>query len=212
MYVPGHFREQDPARIAAFLKQHPFGALVTVRQGEPFVSHLPFLFVPDEGARGVLYAHVARANPHWKQGDGEALALFLGPHHYVSPTWYGEERTVPTWSYVAVHVRGTVEWLVGDAAKRDVLGRMVSVFEASSPVPWVADFESAYVQEELRGIVPFRLQVAAVEGKWKLNQHHPRARQERTAKALREIPSDDAQAIAALMEENLARAPREPPR
>lgn len=212
MYVPGHFREQDPERLAAFLKQNSFGVLITVRGGEPFVSHLPFLFATDEGPHGVLYSHVARANPHWKAGDGRALALFSGPHHYVSPSWYAEEGTVPTWSYVAVHARGVLEWLDEDAARRDVLERMVEFFEAGAAQPWEADFGAAYIQREMRAIVPFRVQVESLEGKWKLSQHHPRARQERTARALRALESDDAQAIAALMEENLARGAEDRPR
>jgi transcriptional regulator len=204
MYVPRAFLETDPDRLAQLIRAHGFGELVTVQAGAPSVSHLPFLYEPDEGPRGTLYAHVARANDHWRQGDTRALAIFTGPHHYISPTWYAEAGTVPTWNYVAVHVRGALQWLDDDAARRDVVTRMVAFYEAGQPEPWTADLDAPELQPELRGIVPLRIAVESIEGKWKLNQHHSLERRRRTARALRALPSENAQAVAALMEASLA--------
>jgi len=205
MYVPQAFSQTDPDKLACLIRENGFGELVTAIDGTPVVSHLPFMFEPDEGALGILHAHVARANPHWKQGDCKAMAVFVGPHHYISPTWYEEAGTVPTWAYVAVHVRGTLEWSDDPGAARAVLERLVAFHERGRPHPWAADFESPDLERKMRGIVSLRIVVEAIEGQWKLNQNHPPERRARTARALRELPAQDAQAIAALMEENLLR-------
>ena len=204
MHIPEAFLETDSGKLAALVRERSFGELVTVNEGQPYVSHLPFLFDPTESSQGVLYAHVSRSNPHWKQGESDALAIFHGPHHYISPTYYAQEGTVPTWNYVAVHMRGTVEWLDQESARREVLQRLVAFHEGERAAPWVGDFEAPFMIEEMRGVVPLRIVVRSIEGKWKLNQHHPLEVQERTAQALRRLASEDAQAVAALMEENIA--------
>src|SRR5437870_7511814 len=98
MYIPEHFREDDPQRLEAFLRDYSFGALVTVVDGKPFASHLPFMFDAARGEKGMLTGHMARANPQWGHlaGASTVLAIFEGPHTYVSPAWYAHYG-VPTW-------------------------------------------------------------------------------------------------------------------
>src|SRR5689334_21322792 len=90
-----------------FIRRHSFATLVTISSSGPVASHLPLLLDAEAGPHGSLLGHMARANPQWRTAEGEALAIFLGPHAYVSPAWYGEPGTVPTWNYVAVHAYGT---------------------------------------------------------------------------------------------------------
>ena len=105
MYIPESFRESHLATLHAFIRQNSFGTLVSEQDGELVASHLPFLLDPERGPYGTLVAHMARANPHWQafDGDAEALAIFQGPHAYISPSWYATEQSVPTWNYTAVH-------------------------------------------------------------------------------------------------------------
>src|ERR1700691_3076112 len=108
MYIPKHFVVDDPAWIRSFMEKNAFATLVTVLQGELFATHLPILYAPNPAPLGTLRAHMARANPHWQSfGDVQQLAIFTGPHAYVSPTWYETTApAVPTWNYTAVHVYG----------------------------------------------------------------------------------------------------------
>ena len=103
MYVPKHFAAEDRDALDAVIRANPFALLVGEMEGSPFATHLPFLLDGDS-----LLSHFARGNPHWKAIDGhtEMLAVFSGPHAYVSPRWYESEQAVPTWNYVAVHVYG----------------------------------------------------------------------------------------------------------
>lgn len=199
LYVPAAFRQADERVLADFVREHGFGLLITARDDRPRVSHLPFFLELVDG-RWTLHAHVARGNEHWREGNGPALAVFHGPHHYVSPAWYAEDGTVPTWNYVTVHVRGRVSWLDDFEAKRRVLEQTIAFYESDRPMPWRADFDAEYVRDEMRHIVALRLDVETIEGKWKLNQHHPAARRERTIARLREAGGEDALAIAELME------------
>src|SRR5262245_52454200 len=102
MYIPSAFAQADPAELFAFMESYSFALLVSTHEGEPFGTHIPLLLERDTGPHGTLVGHMARANPHWRGLDGQpVLAVFSGPHAYVSPTWYESENVVPTWHYVA---------------------------------------------------------------------------------------------------------------
>ena len=103
MYVPSHFAESDPATLHDFIERYSFGLLVSQVDAVPFATHLPFLLDRTAGPHGMLIGHMARANPHWESlRDQTALAVFSGPHAYISPTWYAAANVVPTWNYTAV--------------------------------------------------------------------------------------------------------------
>src|SRR5437899_3081762 len=128
MYIPTAFRADDRAALYDLIERHGFGTLVTVIDGLPFATHLPFLI---DRERGVLLGHVARANPHGRalDGPGESLAIFQGPHGYVSPSWYLTAPAVPTWNYAAVHVYG-VPRPFDEARLLDLLARLVRKYES----------------------------------------------------------------------------------
>lgn len=182
MFVPKAFRLDDRQQIAAVIEANNFGLLVTAAAGAPEASHLPFLYDPAAtaaGPQGTLRAHLARANPQWRdfaklaEEGFEALVIFQGPHSYISPTWYGGgPPTVPTWNYVAVHAYGRPRMIDDAAELRDMLDRMVALHEAEEARPWsTAGLEEGYMQAMMRGVVAFEIPVTRLEAKAKLSQN-----------------------------------------
>src|SRR5258708_7170285 len=126
MYIPSAFAETDLATLHDFIQAHSFALLASHHDGQPLASHLPLLLDRATGVQGTLRGHMARANPQWRQADGtEVLAVFLGPHAYVSPTWYEADDVVPTWNYVAVHAYGTLRLIDDREALLAIVGEMV---------------------------------------------------------------------------------------
>jgi transcriptional regulator len=199
MYVPPHFAESDLGTLHAFVERHSFGLLVSQRDGEPFVTHLPLLLDRAAGTHGALLGHVARANPQWRDLAGQTvLAVFSGPHAYVSPTWYESENVVPTWNYTAVHAYGRAELVEDRDALLEIVRRTTDVYEAGMPRPWALDARSVFVERLLAQIVGFRIPIDRLEGKFKLSQNHPPGRREKVVRAL-EGGGEDARAVADLM-------------
>lgn len=162
LYVPPHFTQADRAAALALMAAHPFATLITAADGaEPQVSHLPLLFEDD-----ALIGHLARPNPHWQHFErGVTIAVFHGPHAYVSPRWHAQpERNVPTWNYATVHVSGTPAVLDPDAA-RSSLRKLSQAFDPQ----WQAHDQT--LERLLPGIVAFRMPVSHIEAKFKLSQN-----------------------------------------
>ena len=204
MYVPSHFRQTDRSALFEFIEAHSFGLLVSHVAGELFATHLPLLVDRDAGPNGCLLGHVARANPQAKELAGQrVMAVFTGPHAYVSPSWYESENVVPTWNYVAVHVYGRCEGVDADEAVAAILSRTVAAFERSQGSPWALDSQSAYLAKLRRAIVAFRIPIAGIDGAWKLGQNHSAERREKVAQRLAASADPDAQTIARLMGETL---------
>ena len=204
MFVPAAFAEDDPDKLHAFVERYSFGLLVSPVEGVPFATHLPFLLDRKAGPHGALSGHMARANPHWRELDGQtALVVFSGPHAYVSPTWYEAENVVPTWNYTAVHAYGRAELVHAPDALLNILRASVATYEAGMPRPWSFDPDAPFVRRLLTQIVGFRVGIEKLEGKFKLNQNHPAERREKVVRALRERGGADAEAVAALMLEPL---------
>jgi transcriptional regulator len=202
MYVPQWFARTEPAELFAFMEAHSFALLVSARDDAPFATHLPLLIEREAGPHGTLVGHMARANPHWRDLDGHpVLAVFSGPHAYISPTWYEAEGTVPTWNYVAVHATGTFRLLDDPTAVTDIVARTVALYEAHMPTPWRVDTGAEYVRKLVNGIVGFRIEVDRLEGKWKLNQNHTPERRTMVIAALEQSSDPDAHEIARQMRE-----------
>src|SRR5204862_6723933 len=139
----------------------------------------------EAGGRGRLVGHMARANPQWREAAGQtALAVFSGPHAYVSPSWYEAGQVVPTWNYAAVHAYGCVRVIEDEGALLDIVRRSVEVYERNMPRPWSFAGSETYVERRLAHIVGFRIEVESIEGKWKLNQNHPAERRKKVIRAL----------------------------
>jgi transcriptional regulator len=203
MYNPASFAEHDVSTLQAFLRRHSFATLVSSSQGALVASHLPLLLDPEAGRLGHLLGHMARANPQWRQVEGEVLAIFQGPHTYISPSWYEEPGMVPTWNYVAVHAYGIVRLVEQRGELRELLRRAVAFYEGPRPEPWSLELEGDRLEGLLRSIVGFRIEIARLEGKWKLSQNHPEKRRRKVIRGLRQQTDEDSQQIATLMEQRL---------
>jgi transcriptional regulator len=203
MYVPAAFAETEPAKLHEFIRRHGFAVLTSHGEGGLFASHLPLILDTVAGPQGSLVGHMARANPQWRDVRGEVMAVFSGPHAYVSPSWYEEGGTVPTWNYVAVHAYGNFHVVEGRVELLDILRRSVMIYESSRPEPWSFDESAPHVETMLKAIVGFRIEITRLEGKWKLSQNHPEERRRKVIGALSGRPYQDSKAIANLMEEGL---------
>jgi transcriptional regulator len=203
MYVPASFAENDPARLHDLMRRQSFALLTSVGGNGLFASHLPLLLDAQTGPHGRLIGHMARANPQWRDVRGEVMAVFSGPHAYVSPSWYEETGTVPTWNYVAVHAYGPFQIVEDRAEFLEILQKSVHEYEGPRPTPWAFDESAGHLDPMLKSIVGFRVEITRLEGKWKLNQNHSEDRRRRVARALRTQPDEDSRAIAELMETDL---------
>jgi transcriptional regulator len=203
MYLPDHFRVDDPATIFDFAERHGFALLSTVHDGVPFTSHLPLLLERDGGPQGRIVGHMARANPQWRDAAGQtALVVYAGPHAYVSPTWYAEPNTVPTWNYAAVHAYGRLEIEEDPQAIKQIVARTTKFYEAGRTPEWLLDADSPLVEGLVKQIVGFRITVDRWEAKFKLNQNQSAARRARVIAALEAGEDSDGREIAAMMREN----------
>ncbi len=201
MYVPASFAETDLTKLHDFIEQQSFGILVSQVDGLSFATHLPFLLERTSGANGALVGHMARANPQWRQIVGQtALAIFHGPHAYISPTWYDAEQVVPTWNYTAVHACGRVHVIDDEASLLEIVQQSVGFYEQAMPQPWSFDPASSFVKQMVAQIVGLRIDIEKIEGKWKLNQNHPIERRQKVVQALQGRGDENSLAVAVLMQ------------
>ena len=163
LYRPAAFASDDQAAIARLFDEHPFATLITAGAGEPQISHLPLLHQREPAPHGSLIGHMARANPHWSHfGSGASLAIFHGPHAYVSPSWYAQPAIqVPTWNYAVVHVHGRAEIVADRAATLATLQQMIARFEGGRAAPWRLQLEGARLDAMVGAIVAFRSRSSA---------------------------------------------------
>ncbi|MEJ2584757.1 MAG: FMN-binding negative transcriptional regulator [Robiginitalea sp.] len=182
MYIPPQYRNEDPEQIRAFLKQNAFGILVSSGPDGPAATHLPLEYGKTEGGKGFLRGHFAKANPQWRHlGEGtEVLCIFNGPHAYVSSSWYREEE-VPTWNYMAVHVRGHYHRQTREELWK-ALRHLVEKYEKDSEHPVSLDAMAPQTLRQVRGIVGFEIEITSLQAAYKLSQgreeDHPRITKE----------------------------------
>ncbi len=201
LYVPAAFAIGDRAAAARLMHDHPFATLVTATLPEPHVSHLPLLVSAGCEPHGTLLGHFARANPHWQHAGGaESIAIFHGPHAYVSPTWYAEPaRMVPTWNYATVHAHGALEILDTSAEKQQILDALLQRFESVRAVPWTFAMPTAQRDAMIGAIVGFRMRIRRIDVKFKLSQNRSDEDRTRVIAALEREGYPEATATAAWM-------------
>lgn len=186
MYCPEAFVVSDPERLQGFIEQYSFATLVNTVDGRPFATHLPLLLDPNTSAQGALLGHMARANPQWQafESGQEVLAIFQGPHAYISPSWYETTPAVPTWNYATVHVYGAPRIIEGSERLAALVDRLTAVYESGMPQPWPGDIPMDFKQKLLKAIVGFVIDITHIEGKFKLGQNRPLADQQAVAQRL----------------------------
>ncbi|NOJ41505.1 FMN-binding negative transcriptional regulator [Bradyrhizobium australiense] len=181
MYVPPAFRDDQVESIRATICSAGVANLVTATADGPIATPLPLFLDETEGEHGVLYGHLAKANPQWRSAPtGEALAIFMGPEAYATPSWYATKqqtgKVVPTWNYIAVHAYGPVEFFQEPERLLEVVTRLTNIHEKARAKPWaVSDAPADFIDSQLRGIIGVRIPVTRFEGKRKMSQNLPEA-------------------------------------
>ncbi len=211
MYRPPAFCLDRIADQHEVMRRHPLATLIT-RSGEGIVAdHIPFMIDATRGEKGVLRAHVARANPLWRTHprETEALVIFAGIDHYVTPSWYATKRengkVVPTWNYVAVHAFGPIQVFDDAEWLREQVGALTALHEAGSIEPsaagaWaVTDAPEAFIAAQLKGIVGLEVPITRIEGKVKASQNRSDADREGVLLGLEAQGTERARRMAALV-------------
>lgn len=201
VYVPQHFASSDHAMVARLARDYPFATLVTPGEPEPVVTHLPLLLVADGEPHGTLFGHFARGNPHARSNPNvESIAIFHGPHAYVTPSWYVDPAgAVPTWNYAVAHVHGAIELARDPAETRSVLDLLVQRFESNRAAPWQLGLDLERLVAMVGAIVGFRIRVKRIEAKFKLSQNRSPEDWQRVAAGLAAEGYAEASATAAWM-------------
>jgi transcriptional regulator len=210
MYIPRANEERRIPVIHALIASQPLAALVTLGAGGLLASHLPMILEEDGSEFGILKGHVSRANTQWRDlmPSVDALAIFAGPHHYISPSWYREKeehgKVVPTWNYAVVHAYGPLtviedgQWLFAH------LETLTNTHEAGLPLPWkVGDAPEAFIRSMMEGIVGLELPIRRLEGKWKVSQNRSQADRKGVVEGLSNLNTPESLAMKALVEEAL---------
>ncbi|WP_221563277.1 FMN-binding negative transcriptional regulator [Alkalihalobacillus sp. TS-13] len=201
MYIPKHFNIDDEEVIYDFIEKYGFATLFSQYKGEPYATHLPLVLNKSEKA---LYGHFARPNEQWKDVENQqVLAVFQGPHCYISPTWYETTKAVPTWNYVSIHLYGKMEIVEDRKVIFDSLNDLVTKYETPDSTYNLNDVEPGYIEGLSKGIVVFKIKITKIEAKAKLSQNHTVERQELIIKHLENTSQQDNIQIASLMKKNL---------
>ncbi len=170
MYVPPAYRNSNHEELRHFISENSFGMLVSQVGDKPVASHIPLELHKDAAGKDILRGHLARANPQWQDfpKEGEVLAIFVGPHHYISSSWYQDEE-VPTWNYIAVHVYGTIK-IMDDATLWESLKALVDKYESMVSNPVSLEKMSKKTLRQVRGIVGFEITITDIQAAYKLSQ------------------------------------------
>ncbi|HVS77392.1 MAG TPA: FMN-binding negative transcriptional regulator [Steroidobacteraceae bacterium] len=201
MYLPQAFSTQDLAVLDRLAAYNAFGTLVSQIDGAPFASHLPVLYRRAEG-QVTLTGHWARANPQWRDIEGQRVLFILhGPHAYISPRWYVEpEKNVPTWNYAVAHVYGRVRVVHDTGELERIVTALAQQYEAGAQKPWRFEDTGEAGRARLKAIVGFELSPEKIEIKLKLNQNHVAGNVRGAVAGLRAEGSGESAEVAAWME------------
>jgi transcriptional regulator len=208
MYQPAHHREDRLEVQHALIRAFPLGTLITAGPTGIVANHVPFLVDPERSKLGALRAHIARANPLWRELDraAEALVIFQGPERYITPSWYETKRdtgkVVPTWNYVAVHAYGPIKVIDDLDWLRTQIEDLTRANEEARAEPWaVSDAPESFVAALARGIVGIEIEIGRIEGKWKVSQNRPEADRRGVVEGLRGEADAPASEMAELVAE-----------
>jgi len=208
MYIPRPNEEKRLPVMHALMVAHPLATLVTLGTAGLFASHIPLVLEADGSEFGLLRGHIARANSQWRDVNPavDALAIFAGHQHYISPTWYPgvkeHGREVPTWNYAVVHAYGPLRIIEDEAWLLRFVEKLTDIHEAGSPAPWkVSDAPGDYIKSQLKAIVGVELPIRRLEGKWKVSQNRTVRDRQGVIEGLTKLNTPESLAMKALVED-----------
>jgi transcriptional regulator len=207
MYIPRANQEDRIPVIHKLMEEQPFASLVTMGTSGLFASHIPMVLEQAGTPLGRLRGHISRANQQWREFTPsiEALAIFSGPQHYITPSWYPEKqkttKVVPTWNYVVVHAYGHLKMVEDSQWLMAHLESLVTIHEAASPVPWkIDDAPADFIASQIKGIVGLEMVITRLEGKWKVSQNRSEQDRVGVADGLGELNTEESLAMKDLVE------------
>jgi len=208
MYIPKANEEKRVSVMRELMVAHPLGTLVTLGASGLFASHIPMVLEDDGSQFGVLQGHIARANTQWRDivPTVDALAIFAGHQHYISPNWYPgtkeHGKEVPTWNYAVVHAYGPLKVVEDERWLLTFLNKLTNIHEAGSPIPWkVSDAPEDFIKSLLNAIVGLELPIQRLEGKWKVSQNRTEEERKGVIEGLSKLNTPESLAMKALVEE-----------
>lgn len=206
MYVPAHFAETRVEVLHDLVRAYPLGAMIVLSSNALDANHIPFEIDPLPAPFGTLRGHVARTNPVWRDFSPqvEALAIFQGPHGYVSPGWYATKKesgkVVPTWNYAVVHAHGPLRVIDDRAWLRQFVEQLTDRYEGQRSEPWkVTDAPSDFIETMVASIVGIEIPIARLTGKWKVSQNRPERDRAGVVDGLTQQANDVSTAMAQLV-------------
>jgi transcriptional regulator len=203
MYVPKRYQEPDLAVIQALIDANDFATVVSYDGEQPVASHLLLALLRRDDGSLVLNGHMARANPQWRSfsPQQDVLAIFSGPHTYISPRWYNHIN-VPTWNYMAAHVYGRPRLISDDGELRALLRSLVDKHETGSgatPTYGLETLPEGFLAQQMKAIVGFQIEVTRIEASFKLSQNRDAESYDNVVKELYRRPDDNSRAVADAM-------------
>jgi transcriptional regulator len=200
MYIPKYYKNEDPDAVRSFIDNNGFAILVSQVSGRLWATHIPLMLDKTGDGKDILFGHISRANSQWKDfdKDQEVLAIFSGPDAYISSSWYDHEN-VPTWNYLAVHVYGKIRITEGDTLKNQ-MRKLVDKYEAGMENPVsIGRMTRAFVDQEMRGIVGFEIEITDIQAAMKLSQNRDKTNYERIVNNLEKQGDKNSLEIARIM-------------
>jgi transcriptional regulator len=198
MYIPSFNKFEDLQQVVGFMQRYSFATIVTVKDGIPTATHLPFI-IKQHGDKIVLSSHFAKANPQSSDiNNTSALVIFTEPHAYISPKNYEKEANVPTWNYLAVHAYGKCALLEGEEKKGALLKEMIACFEQDYQQQWDG-LPAEYKSRMMNGIVAFEMVVDDLQAKRKLSQNRTNKERENIIQDLSQAKDSNEKDIADYM-------------
>lgn len=212
MYQPAAHKVDDAARLHDFIRANPLGLFITHGRGGLIANPVPFVLDASAGKSGVLRAHMARANPQWRDvlPANEALVVFQDPGLYITPSWYATKRdtgrVVPTWNYVCVQARGPWRAIEDRAWLRALVETLTDIHEGRRAAPWaVSDAPADFLDAQLAAIVGIEIEIADLHGKWKVSQNKTNDDRAGVIAGLNAESAEAAHAMAGRVESELRR-------
>jgi len=200
MYIPEYFKNENIEAVKAFIDENGFAILISQVDGKPWATHIPLILSKDPDGKDILIGHISKANNQWKnfEKNMEILAVFSGPHAYISSSWYDHEN-VPTWNYLAVHVYGKIRIVEGDTQKK-YLSNLVNKYESDMPCPVSVDnMSKEFIENLMRGIVGFEIEIIDIQAAIKLSQNRDDKNYERIINGLKQQGDINSLEIARIM-------------
>lgn len=209
MYIPKKFKQSDTAALKTLMVEYPFATLIGSSELGLEVNHIPLMLKQVDG-KDTLQGHIAKANPLWKNiaDKAEVLVVFNGPNCYISPNFYPTKmatgKAVPTWNYVAVHVKGLISFVHDNTRNLDLLSCLTRQHEALQPKPWsIEDAPKQYIAKMLPAIVGIEIDISSIVGKWKVSQNQPTINKQGIFNALSGENESHALKIAELVKSHM---------